>query len=87
MGQLDTKGSTALHGAAANGRTAVIPLLLRAGMPVDIPNAKGETALHCAVKVWCSCSHHSAQPLSTGKQGGSHSHPHTAWCQCQYGQH
>ena len=48
-GHPDT-GNTALHMASANGHTACIDLLLRAGANPDLANARGNTALHWAAE-------------------------------------
>lgn len=43
--QVGGMGMTALHMAAARGRTQVVRTLLELGVPVDAPNARGETPL------------------------------------------
>jgi hypothetical protein len=43
-------GNTALHMAAANGHTACIDMLLRAGADAGAANARGNTALHWAAE-------------------------------------
>lgn len=45
-------GYTPIHYASSRGHIAVVSLLLRCSLPVNIKNAEGETALHLAV--YCS---------------------------------
>lgn len=51
----DTNGNTALHNAALGGHAGAARVLLKTGgASPNVPNAAGQTALHCAVDVNCT---------------------------------
>ena len=47
----DAEGKTAMHWAAATGRTELLKLLVQMGASTEIADSTGRLPLHCAAQV------------------------------------
>ena len=73
------RGNTLLHQAAARGKHELLPLLIRAGVPVNAKNEVGSTALDLAKSIGDSTA--LAILIDSGGRAGSDFLPDGVWPQ------